>query len=72
MRASAVWWALLLLGTTGAHAATEDMDFIAEHLPEAAMDNRLLSGWIARGCSTSIGRRDTRQPEHIAAQSGPN
>jgi len=36
MRASAVWWALLLLGTTGAHAATEDMDFIAEHVPEAA------------------------------------
>lgn len=43
MRASAVCSALLLVGTTGAHAATEDMDFIAEHLPEAAMDNRLLS-----------------------------
>ena len=43
MRASAVWWAFLFVGATSAHAATEDMDFVAEHLPEAAMDNRLLS-----------------------------
>ena len=35
----------LLLATiaTSALAATEDMDFVAEHLPEAAMDGRLLS-----------------------------
>jgi len=36
--------ALLLTAiTTSAWAATEDMDFVAEHLPEAAMDGRLLS-----------------------------
>lgn len=41
MRTSAVWPVLLLMAS--AHAATEDMDFVAEHLPEAAMDSRLLS-----------------------------
>jgi hypothetical protein len=34
---------ILLVAATSAGAATEDMDFVAEHLPEAAMDNRLLS-----------------------------
>lgn len=43
MRASAVRSALLLFAATGAYAATEDMDFVAEHLSEAAMDGRLLS-----------------------------
>lgn len=34
---------LLLAVATSAGAANEDMDFVAEHLPEAAMDGRLLS-----------------------------
>lgn len=38
----AVLWMLFTVATS-ACAATEDMDFVAEHLPEAAMDNRALS-----------------------------
>jgi hypothetical protein len=38
----ALSWVLLAVATS-ASAATEDMDFVAEHLPEAAMDDRLLS-----------------------------
>lgn len=40
-RRAAPW--MLLAVTACACAATEDMDFVAEHLPEAAMDNRLLT-----------------------------
>jgi hypothetical protein len=43
MHVRAIVFAMLVAAASSTAVAIEDMDFVAEHLPEAAMDDRLLS-----------------------------